>query len=645
MRTLRFGDWAHLLLFAYLAPGCVPALKPAVISQETNVAISSWEFVAADSAAWPGGDFAEAAWSPVVVPSGLVSLTSSHLKRDNQGRSRGWYRGSFLSPAASELRASDGPVRAATYGIYLGRVQDVDRTYINGVKIGGTGVFGRWPIRSKPRYYAIPNQLLSTPGLANQVAIQIEAWSPSGGLVGSQPIVAPLAEVVDMGRRLELRTITFDTALVTIHVMSIALWVMLLFAGLNDRTHLWLGAVLGSFLLVQILDGLPIYLAFAPAFLDDPSSQPAILFFTLGLVGQAVAVIAAIRYFYRLAGVPHSPMLMGLDAVIVVSLTAGVLVEGGRMSWLTSFGLWGALAATSILIVRYGSRGMRRGETRIAIMLPAALLAVVSGTVASLPTAYPQVTSDLFRASLALLPILMLLAHAQHYRMVLRRADHLGSQLIAATELERGRVARDLHDGVIQRLAAHSLSLKHAQRSGDADLVSRVIDQMGGTADEVRSIVHDLRPMLLGRYGLAEALRADAERLTDRSGTMVTVVDRRPSTGRERSSAAPERCDEHLYRIVQEACSNAVRHGRADRVEVALESDRILVVDNGVGFDPAETSGRERKGLGLLIMVERARSIGGQLVIESSPGHGATVMVAGINDGGPTSRPDSKEER
>jgi signal transduction histidine kinase len=194
---------------------------------------------------------------------------------------------------------------------------------------------------------------------------------------------------------------------------------------------------------------------------------------------------------------------------------------------------------------------------------------------------------------------------------------------------ERNRIARELHDAVTQKLfslrltadAAAALVDRDAERAAaELDTVRRLAAEV--TA-ELRAVVVGLLPVDLSGDGLDAALRKQAE-LLDRVHDAEVVFVGCPVS--KLTSARREA----LYRIAQEALHNALRHGDPGRVEIDL-SERdgqvaLQVRDDGVGFEPERSEQAARK-LGLSSMRERARSVGGRLVVTSAPGGGTTVRV------------------
>jgi signal transduction histidine kinase len=226
-------------------------------------------------------------------------------------------------------------------------------------------------------------------------------------------------------------------------------------------------------------------------------------------------------------------------------------------------------------------------------------------------------------------------AHAQTVE-----ADRLRHSLRAAEE-ERRRWARELHDETLQGLAGLKVLVSGAARRGDPDMMRGALAQAGELVSEqiasLRSIITELRPAALDELGLAPALTSLLEGFASRSGLElrqgIDLPDRRLAVDQETV----------VYRLVQEALTNVVKHARAGSVdvEVALAGERIqvCVADDGVGFDPdAPVS-----GFGLAGMRERVALAGGE--IEIAPGgRGTTVrasMPAAYADDGSLTSPRS----
>lgn len=198
-------------------------------------------------------------------------------------------------------------------------------------------------------------------------------------------------------------------------------------------------------------------------------------------------------------------------------------------------------------------------------------------------------------------------------------------RVVEAQELERRRLARELHDQTGQELTSVLLGLRAVEdaKTGEerAEAIAAVRGQVVETLHDVRRLAVELRPKALDDFGLVAALERLRDTFSEQTGMRVdleTQIDGR----------LPSEVETALYRIVQEALTNIVKHAQANSVSIILtrasRSVTAVIEDDGLGFVP--DSGSE--GLGLLGMDERLSLLGGKLKLESSPGAGTTIVAA-----------------
>lgn len=210
--------------------------------------------------------------------------------------------------------------------------------------------------------------------------------------------------------------------------------------------------------------------------------------------------------------------------------------------------------------------------------------------------------------------------------------EQLRSQLlekvIGAQEEERKRIARELHDETGQALTSLMVRLKRMSDSCPVPALQPQVEElrqlMAATLDGVHAMSLELRPKALDDLGLDAALQRYVQDWQAYHGVEVDLLVL--GLGGERLPPAVETA---LYRIIQEGLTNVARHAQARTVSVVLERRnglvRVIVEDDGRGFDPGASTGRER--LGLYGMQERAELLGGHLTVESAPGQGASIFV------------------
>ena len=206
-----------------------------------------------------------------------------------------------------------------------------------------------------------------------------------------------------------------------------------------------------------------------------------------------------------------------------------------------------------------------------------------------------------------------------------RVAQEALRRVVEAQELERRRLARELHDQTGQELTSVLLGLKAVEEADGAEAQSQALkavrQQVVETLHDVRRLAVELRPKALDDFGLSPALERLAQTFTDQTGL---AVDLEARVGDERLPAEVETA---LYRMVQEGLTNIVKHAQAARVSIVLTNARAtitaLIEDDGRGFDVDVA----REGMGLDGMRERLALVGGKLKIESRPGAGTTLVA------------------
>jgi len=205
-------------------------------------------------------------------------------------------------------------------------------------------------------------------------------------------------------------------------------------------------------------------------------------------------------------------------------------------------------------------------------------------------------------------------------------------KVIHAGEEERKRIARELHDDTGQALTSQIAALSALEKQCPAEKMCHRLAELRQQAEHTLASVHDLavalRPSVLDDVGLRAALDRHCRLFAQRFGAQVDFVDL--DLGDQR---LPPEVELTIYRVVQEALNNAVRHGQAGRILVFLQRTRTgllaIVRDNGCGFDAQDWQSRclQSNHLGLLGIEERVNLVGGSFCIDSQPGKGAVVYA------------------
>lgn len=223
----------------------------------------------------------------------------------------------------------------------------------------------------------------------------------------------------------------------------------------------------------------------------------------------------------------------------------------------------------------------------------------------------------------------------QDYKQQNSRLVSLSKQIMQAHEEERKRIAREIHDGPAQSAVNLSLKLEICKRYLKDDKLDRMSEEMnllGGTIQsivrEIRTIIYDLKPTSL-EDGLINAIESYIKIYSDQTGIPVHFTHRGKDTRIEYYMTST------LYRIVQEALSNANKHAAATQIRIhlviAADSLNLSITDNGKGFDVEGLKNRKfdrlKGGFGLEGIRERVELVSGRLAIQSAPGKGTTLSI------------------
>jgi two-component system, NarL family, sensor histidine kinase UhpB len=222
------------------------------------------------------------------------------------------------------------------------------------------------------------------------------------------------------------------------------------------------------------------------------------------------------------------------------------------------------------------------------------------------------------------------LRRAQEQALIAR--EEFTQRLISAQEQERKRLAAELHDSLGQNLSliknrAYLASQQPGLPASAASHLEAISDIVTEAISETRNLAHNLRPLHIDRFGLTDAL----ENLVQQAGQATAIQFERRFEDVDDLFRGEEATN--IYRMVQEALNNLVKHSQATRGGVRVERDlhrvRIVIEDNGCGFDlkAVEATRRVRTGIGLTSVGERARMLGGAFEVKSAPGSGTRIQI------------------
>lgn len=220
---------------------------------------------------------------------------------------------------------------------------------------------------------------------------------------------------------------------------------------------------------------------------------------------------------------------------------------------------------------------------------------------------------------------------SENERLVRQLADgefrfrHLAKAVWQVQEEERRSIALELHDGIGQILTALINHIKHSADDASQADNHQSVDLATTALAEVRRMSRALRPSVLDDLGLEAALRWLIRTTSQSSGLDVELDWSDPAVDLDKQT------ETLVFRIVQEALTNTVKHAAASRARVVVEAGRgllkVSITDNGVGFDAGEVLAATDRGFGARGMRDRAELFGGHLHVESEPGAGTSLLL------------------
>lgn len=597
-----------LLLGIGLFPGAVAVAGDEAAAEATGFAILDlsgvdWRYRIGDNASWKDPVVDISGWARIALPGVLPVALESTSDRVV------WFRAEI-----PKSRIPDAPGLA----VLLGRIQEADETFVNGLDIGKTGTIletARDYVGAGSslvtRVYEIPPQAFSGPGPL-VLALRVQSVSYAPGPTRGPLLIGDTADLTRVARSEDLPIWVRDGLWLTVLFIGFCVSLASVYGDGRDERNKWLPLFLASAAFgaaPHTILGFEAGLA-APQLIWVFDFSPYVLFGFLHIANSVGTVLnrfqgAMMFVFY------------GLQAFMVI---ADVTV--GTMYILSETMVLCVMLTACVSI--YQCLRAYFGGVPVSVWTYLALGIVIAGLIAStlLRPIVPAVLDPL-NIGVLLSVGCFLLAMADHNRWDRMALKRMAADILVAQENERERIARELHDGVNQRLAVVRFRLERLARNRDGltpDALATPIDELRDTARDVSGLVEGLRPPGLEEAGFAPTVSQAVQRWNEIGDVTITLDvtgDREP-----KGDAQP-----HVFRILQEAVHNAMRHGKATRIRIAIDlngrSGRLRVSDSGAGFDLLSTP----RGVGLTTMRERAGLIGGRFDITSAPGKGATVAV------------------
>ncbi len=593
-----------LFLLLALLPGA------SVLGAESQRLVGLWQFhLAGSDPTQPPTDDSEG-WHAIGVP-GLLS------QQHGQPIS-GWYRLRFDWNSGQDRE----PLALA-----IDQLRHADETWLNNQIIGGEGRFEPpWAFRATNpqaamRVYPISAGLLQAQN--NMLHIRTTTgfgpgWGalfPGGaGIIGGDVRIGPQDRLAEAQRQAWLRSGVADAVFITLGVVDLLLILLLLRQSQQLFPEFkWL--VITSLLMLLGSAGHDIF------YLTGTEIHANFLM-ALAMLGVPPGIALYFHAQYR--NIP-AHLLAGLAVIWAVAslllLWPGIGNSTKALAWYT----YNSIAALSLLYALCCAiLGVRQRRIAAWPQLLAVAVYVLSIRTQWLPDVFfghrnVQIGSLFYRYALLYAYIARLQQMQVDYKALSHRVVKIADDIHAA-------MARELHDGIGQTLASAKLQTQLAEQSkanGKLDGIRRELDH---AIVALRRMLSGLHPVQLDQHGLSVAIHDEAQHL------QVLHHGLKIDTAIDEHIVLDKETEAQLFRIFQESIHNAIRHGKAQHIDVRLKqhSGRIIfcIRDDGNGFDSnPPDSPQAKRGLGLVSLRERAALMDAQIGIDSLPGEGAEVVI------------------
>lgn len=556
----------------------------------------------------PGGGVT----APLENDSSWREIDAPHRWPDPQLAS-GWYRCHVT--VRPELRGQP-------LGLYLGVVASEDEVFLNGSRIGGSGTFGSHGIElpeNFPRLYPLPEKSIRWDG-PNVIDIRvIRNFRGPAGLLTAAPEIGHLHELSHRVRVLRFPFRLAEALLLGGIGFSAILMLFVLCHRYDD-------GVCPLFLLVSLF--LAGGIIAESQFFHESGFRNATTV-KLGWASFNLATPITLMFLSRFLERPPGRFLRFiLWSGVVLAFAPLLLPDLG----LIAIAYFGCQLAMFVLVATFTVRGLFAGTPGVlplslglagcAVLSTLAMLEI-GGLLPGFIPAIAQRSIPAFQGAVFLLLHGLLFAIAARFAHSAKTARELMHRALGVQDAERRRISRELHDGIGQDLQALRMRVHLADSQGrDAPQIESSISAL---INDVRKVSHDLYPGILGVLPVGTAIKEHLDEMRD-------IVPFAIECDIGFTRPLPDTFQAHLFRIVQEAMRNAIRHSSATTFSVSLRDVRGLfarpcveleIRDDGTGFDPALAG----SGLGLLTIRERAEALGGTATIRSRPGDGTCINV------------------
>lgn len=559
-----------------------------------------------DNPAYSLPSFDDSQWKSIAVPGSWQSQGIKPLK------GLGWYRIHCTVPDR---------FRHIEPAILLGRIGDIDEVFFNGVKIGGEGSISKKFIEATKleRLYRIPHEIIRYDD-DNTLAVRVMNTYLNGGIFDKDVIIGDYNLLVIKKLNRNKNTLIGEFCFFTFFAIFFITCLFFYIKGLRDKEYFYFWLFISIYSIIFFLESVSFYATgFKTSFIQQIINAIAILL--------PASLILLLMHVYKEKLNIYFKIILLL--FFFIALITTLFPDYTIRVYL--YILWKILLiSTAIFLVFFAIKAYIRKFYESGPIL-GGLTGLIAGFILESIGGLDllQITGFfLWDYSTVFFMICVMYALTARYTRI-KELQAASVKIFGAHENERKRLARELHDGIGTSLLAIKLRLQmiaaraKASLPVDQKVFPELISEIENAIDEVRAMAMDLRPSFLENTDIIDAIHWHARKVQERTGLQVNIAT-------EGVIKIGSKTKDNIYRIYQEALSNAVKYSGATVIDVILKQKgkflSLEIKDNGKGFDPTRPEIKDA-GLGLYTIRERAELLGGIISIKSSDKTGTNIFI------------------